>query len=173
MQLVKVIGKLNFYPKNVTRKHKFQSTWKRVALIETYCDIELYYAWFLKVRFGLTLNQTVRGTHISFINDKFTNDDWDKYAKQFHGKEIEFYHELQPLSDGKHWWFRVYSPDAEAIRIACGLNSSPYYGMHLTLGYANEKNIKHSEYILRQCKRFNLINYRERTKITEYEIINY
>ena len=39
MKLVKVIGKLNFYPKDVTRKHVSQSTWKRSALIQTSCDI--------------------------------------------------------------------------------------------------------------------------------------
>ena len=171
MQLVKVKGILNFYPKDVTRKHKIQSVWKRVALIETKCDTELYYAWFLKKRFGLILNQTIRGTHISFISDKFADNTWDEYAKEFHGKEITFYYEIEPLSDGKHWWLRVYSPDAEAIRITCGLNPKPYYGMHLTLGYANERNIEHSEYILRQAKMFDLIKYTERTEITKIDDI--
>ncbi len=171
MKLVKVIGKLNFYPKDVTRKHVSQSTWKRSALIQTGCDIESYYAWFLEKRFNLTLNQTIRGTHVTFINDKFQVDEWDRYAKHFHGKEITFYHELEPLSDGKHWWLRVHSPEAESIRVACGLERHPYYGLHLTLGYANEKNIDHSEYILKQAKRFGLIHYEQRKPIDSYEIV--
>jgi len=170
MDLVKVKGHLNFYPKDVTRKHKLQSEWKRTALIETRCDIERYYAWFLKKRFNLVLNQTLRGTHISFINDKFNVDEWDKYAKVFHNKEIEFYHELEPYSDGKHWWLRVHSTQAEDIRVACGLSSYPYYGMHLSLGFANEKNIEHSKYILRQAKNFKLITYEKRKHLKNYEI---
>ena len=68
--LIKVKGILEFSPEDVTRKHKNQSSWKRVAMIRTDCDMDRYYAWFLRKRFNLELNQNLRGTHVSFISDK-------------------------------------------------------------------------------------------------------
>lgn len=156
--VIKVQGLLDFQPQDVTKKHKSQSSWKRVAIIKTNCDISSYYAWFLKKRFNLELNRTLRGTHISFINDKMDFQVFQDATKHFHGKPITFYHELEPQSNGKHWWLNVYSPEAESIREVCGLTRHPYFGFHLTLGLANEKNIAHSEYILQQCKMFNLVD---------------
>lgn len=155
--LIKVVGKIDFLPTSKTKKHNAQSSWKKTALIKTNCDIESYYAWFIKKRFNLELNSTIRGTHISFINDKFTNDKmWNEFSKLFHGKEITFYYDPSVHSNGKHWWLKVQSTDAENIRIAMGLSKTPHYSMHLSLGYANEKNLEHSKYILRQILRFNL-----------------
>jgi hypothetical protein len=51
-----------------------------------------------------------------------------------------------------------------------GLSREPYYGLHLTLGYANEKNFEHSEYILRQCKMFNLISNEPRKSFNDHDI---
>lgn len=170
--LIKAIGTINFKPVNVTKKHNAQHTWKKTALVETDCDLELYYSWFLERRFNLVLNQTIRGTHISFINDRFEHDDWNRYASIFDGKPITFFYELEPRSNGKHWWLRVHSPEAESIREACGLPREPYFGMHLSLGFANEKNIAHSEYILNQCKRFELISSEPRKSINEHQILD-
>jgi hypothetical protein len=56
---------------------------------------------------------------------------------------------LNPKTDGRTWWFNV--PDEErellqSIRTELGLGK-PFFGMHMSLGYANEKNIEHSEYL--------------------------
>lgn len=171
--LIKLRGKIEFSPEDITKKHKSQSSWKRVAIIKTDCDLDKYYAWFLEKRFNLKLNRNLRGSHITFISDKLEKDIFDEGSKIFDGKEIDFYLELEPLSNGAHWWLRVFSPDAENIRQILGLSKDPYYGMHLTLGYANDKNIEHSEYILRQCKNFNLINYQKRKELEEYDIIDF
>lgn len=168
--LVKVRGILDFQPEDVTRKHKNQSSWKRVAIIKTDCDLERYYAWFLEKRFNLILNKNLRGSHITFISDRMDKDIFDQASKIFNGKEIDFYIELEPRSSGKHWWLRVYCPEAESIREAVGLTRDPYFGLHLTLGHANEKNIFHSKYILEQCKRFNLISNEPRKPFSEHEI---
>lgn len=168
--LIKVKGIIEFSPEDVTRKHKNQSSWKRVAMIRTDCDMDRYYSWFIKKRFNLELNRTLRGTHITFISDKIEKNIFDQASLIFNGKSIDFYIDLEPRSNSEHWWLRVYSPEAESIREVMGLSREPFYGLHMTLGYANEKNIEHSEYILRQCKMFNLISNDLRKPFNEHDI---
>lgn len=168
--LVKVKGIIEFSPEDVTRKHKSQSSWKRVAMIRTDCDMDRYYSWFIKKRFNLELNRTLRGTHITFISDKLEKNIFDQASVIFNGKSIDFYIDLEPRSNAEHWWLRVYCPEAESIREVMGLSREPFYGLHLTLGYANEKNFEHSEYILRQCKRFNLISNDPRKPFNDHDI---
>lgn len=168
--LIQIVGKIDFLPTNKTKKHNFQHSWKKTAMIKTNCDLEHYYSWFIKKRYNLTLNQTIRGSHVSFINDKFEDRNrWNDYSKIFHEKNITFYYDPSPVSNGKHWWLRVFSPDANSIRQVIGLNPQPYYPFHLSIGYANEKNIDHSNYILRQMKRFGEIS--PRKNFESYKII--
>lgn len=168
--LFKVRGILNFSPEDKTKKHKSQSSWKRTAMINTNCDLSEYYAWFIKKRFNLELNKPLRGTHVTIISDIVDADIFNQASKFFNGKEIDFYFETEPRTDSKHWWLRVYCPDAENIRESIGLSREPYFSFHLTIGYANEKNIIHSEYILRQCKMFELISNEGRKPFSEHEI---
>jgi len=134
--LFKVKGKIKFSPADKTNKHISESTWKRVAMIQTYCDLDQYYAWFLKKRFNIELNKNLRGTHVTFISDKLDESIFEEAAKIFDGKEIEFYIDNEPQTSGRYWWLRVYCPDAEIIRESMGLSRHPYFGLHLTLGHA-------------------------------------
>jgi hypothetical protein len=169
--LIKLKGILEFSPVDVTRKHLAQSSWKCVAIIKTNCDMDRYYAWFLKKRFNLELNKNLRGAHITIINDKMDKTLFEQGATIFSGKEIEFYLDLEPRSNGEHWWLRVFSTDAENIREALGLSREPYFSFHFTIGHANNRNIEHSEYILEQCKKFSLISNEPRKSLEEYEQI--
>jgi hypothetical protein len=170
--LFRIVGKMDWNPENRTRKHLSQSGWKKVAMVRTECDIERYYAWFLEKRFNLVLNKTLRGTHMTFINDRMEFEEFEKASEIFHGRELEFFYETEPRTDGKHWWLRAYSPQAEDIREAVGLSRVPFYTFHLTIGHANEKWIYHSEYILRQCQRFEIISNEGRRPFDESRIIN-
>lgn len=156
--ILRAKGIIEFSPEDITNRHKEQSSWKHVALIRTNCDIDRYYAWFLKKRFNLVLNKNLRGTHITFISDKMDKKIFDDAAKMFNGREIEFLYDTEPRSNGEHWWLRAWSRDAENIRMSMGLDRNPYYDFHITIGHANEKVIEFSEYITRQCKRFELIS---------------
>ena len=169
--LIKATGILDFNLENKTKKHHAQSSWKRTAMIKTDCDLERYYAWFLEKRFNLKLNRTLRGTHISIINDKVDKDVFEQAAKMFHGKEIAFYYEIEPRGISTHWWLRVHCPDALVIREAMGLARDPFYALHLTLGYVDEKYRNNNDYILRQCKRFELISNEVRQPFETHEII--
>jgi hypothetical protein len=171
--LIKVRGILDFNPKDVTRKHKSQSEWKSVAIIKTNCDLDKYYSWFLSKRFNLEFVKNLRGAHVTFINDKMDKVVFDQASKIWNGKEIDFFLDLEPKSNEEHWWLRVFCPDAESIREAIGLTRDPYYGLHMTLGHVNEKNIDHSKYIINQAKRFNLISSDPRKKLDEYDIIDF
>ena len=74
-------GILEFDPVDVSKKHAQQSTWKKVAMVRFNDDTYLYYKWLLEQRFGLRipdtnvfewkgrLNNPVRGTHVTVIND--------------------------------------------------------------------------------------------------------
>jgi len=168
--VIKIRGIIEFSPEDVTRKHRAQSSWKRVAIIKTDCDLDRYYAWFLKKRFNLELNKNLRGPHITFISDRLEREIFDEASKIFNGKEIDFYLELEPRGNDTHWWLRVHCPEAESIREALGLSRDPYFGLHLTLGYANEKNIEHSKYIINCCKRFELISNDGRKPLIDHEI---
>jgi hypothetical protein len=165
----KVTGTIEFEPENVTRKHERQSDWKRVAMIRTHCDMHFYYCWFLKRRFNLELNRPLRGSHVTFISDRMSREPFEEAKKIFDGKSITFYLDTEPKTNGEHWWLRAYSREANDIREAMGLERDPYFGLHFTLGYANEKNIAHSEYILNKCKEFNLIPYEPRLSNNEVE----
>jgi len=156
--LIECIGKLNFKAEIKTKKQIEQSSWKRNAMIDTECDLERYYAWFLEKRYGLTLNKTLRGTHITIIADKVDFDKFDEVANIYHEKEIKFYYDNEGVrGNGTHWWLKVECDVAKDIRELMGLDREPYFSFHLTLGYANDRNLNHSEYILRTMKLFNPI----------------
>lgn len=171
--LVKVKGILDFSPADKTRKHKSQSSWKRVAIIKTNCDLDKYYAWFLKKRFNLELIKNLRGSHITFISDRLEKEIFDDASKIFNKKEVTFYIDLEPRSNIEHWWLRVYCPDVENIREVMGLSRDPYFGLHLTLGHVREEDMAHSEYIINQCKRFELISNDPKKPLDEHEIIDF
>ena len=171
--LLKLKGRIEFQPEDKTKKHKNQSSWKRVALIKTEDDLSEYYSWFIKKRFNLTLNKPLRGSHITFINDSEQEVPlFEEASDLFNNKEINFYIDLEPRSNGEHWWLRVYCSEVEAIRVICGGKKEPYFSLHLTIGFANERNIEHSKYILECCKKFELISNQTRISFEEHIIYN-
>jgi hypothetical protein len=116
-------------------------------------DLSNYYAWFIKKRFNLVLNPPLRGAHISFINDREgdMNGKWEEVKKRWHKKKIKVVLDIRPHSSTKsHWWLIIphdKRDELHSIRAELGLGR-PYYGLHMTIGHANEKNIDHSKYII-------------------------
>ena len=157
-----LMGRIGFEPINYTRKHESQASWKRIAMIFFDGDFSDYYSWYINKRYNLILNKPLRGAHISFINDKVSDIMengkysekqadllWDNTKKKWNGVEIPVLLDLNPRTNGKHWWLRVSSetyPRLDGIRseVNLGLINFPY---HLSIGYANERNINHSRYI--------------------------
>lgn len=151
---IRVTGKIKFDPKDVTTKHKAQASWKKMAYVEIDGDLTYLYAWFIERRYNLWLNPPLRGAHITFINDGRrdfeTTDHWDKVKAKYNGKKVTLYLELNPKGNGKHWWLPVseeHRGELHQIREELTLSSRPKFGLHLTIGFANEKNIEHSRYI--------------------------
>ena len=170
--LIKTKGTLIFEPPNITKKHNKQD-WKRVAMIMLNCSMDMYYAWFLEKRFNLNFIKTLRGPHITIISDKLNKLTFEEGSKLFNNKEITFYYELEPRTNGKHWWLRVHCPEAESIREILGLTREPYFGFHLTIGYMSEQNLEHSQYIYDIVKKFDLISSEPRKHLSEHEISNF
>lgn len=171
--LIELIGRIEFEPQHLTKKHVIQYDWKRTAMALTDCDTHLYYAWFLKKRFDLELIRPIRGTHMTFINEVVDYDNFEEAKKIFDGKPLKFYHGIEPRSDGKHWWLRAYSTEAEEIRMMLGLERQSFFTMHLTIGRPNENNLEHSRYILEKCKEFGILSNDPRPEFESQKIIRF
>ncbi len=156
-KIITVKGKIQFDPEDKTNKHKNQATWKRVAMVLIEGELAEYYAWFINKRYNLPLNRPLRGAHITFINDRGSdmNGKWDEVKKKWNGKEIDIVLSLDPRTDSAkdkssgHWWLNIpeeHRGQLHGIRAELGLGR-PYWGLHMALGYANQKNMPHSKYI--------------------------
>lgn len=156
----KTYGKIIFDPIDKTNKHVTQASWKKVAMVDIKSDISEYYGWFIDKRFNIVLNPPLRKAHVTFINDR--KDDlgvngvemWEKVKTKWDGKEVEVILFTSPRTDGQHWWLNI--PEEErgllhGIRQELSLGR-PHWGLHLSIGYANEKNIAHSKYIHEMIK---------------------
>lgn len=155
-------GKIGFEPEDKTKKHKNQASWKKMAMIFIDGDICEYYSWFIQKRFNIILNKPLRGAHISFINDsvrdltlngkrslKDAEVIWNEVKKKYNGKPIKIVLDLDPRTDDRTWWLNIPHDERgeiQSIRDELGLKK-PYFGLHMSIGYANEKNIEHSQYI--------------------------
>lgn len=142
---------IKFEPENKTRKHKNQSSWKKIAMVFFDGDICEYYAWFIMKRYNIVLNKPLRGPHISFINDSMRDltyngersveeviNNWEAVKNKWDGKEIEVILSLSPKTDGRSWWLNIPYKNRgglQAIRDELGL-PEPYYGLHMSIGYA-------------------------------------
>lgn len=155
-------GKIGFEPENKTKKHNAQSSWKRMALVHLNGDLTEYYAWFIQRRYNLVLNKPLRGAHISFINDSIKDlslngtktmeeidTTWNAVKNKWDKKIIPVVLDLNPRTDDRTWWLNIPHDERgllQGIREELGL-SKPYWGLHMSIGYANEKNLFHSIYI--------------------------
>lgn len=155
-------GKIGFEPENKTKKHNSQSSWKRIAMVHIDGDVTEYYAWFIQKRYNLILNKPLRGAHVSFINDTIRDlscnntksmeeidTAWEEVKKKWDKKIIPITLDLTPKSDDRTWWLNIPHDEREllhGIRAELGLGR-PYWGLHMSIGYSNEKNIHHSVYI--------------------------
>ena len=125
-------------------------------------DITDYYAWFINKRYNLVLNKPLRGAHISFINDSMKDlsingtktteqieETWEAVKAKWDNQIIPITIDLNPRTDDRTWWFNIPHEERallQGIREELGLGR-PFWGMHMSIGYANEKNIDHSIYI--------------------------
>ena len=159
---ITIYGTIGFEPEDKTNKHKNQASWKKIAMVFIDGDISEYYAWFLQRRYSITLNKPLRGAHISFINDSMRDltqngtiseedvlKSWEACKQKWDGKQIEIVLDLNPKTDDRSWWLNIPHDERELlheIRAEIGLGR-PHFGLHMSLGYANEKNIIQSTYI--------------------------
>ena len=122
-------GTIIFDPKDRTKKHAFQSSWKKIAMVNFGGDLCEYYSWFFKKRYGITLNTPLRGPHISFINDhindlnggfydkksngsdKERNIIWDELKKKYHNTKIDITISTKMQTNGQHVWLRIEHED--------------------------------------------------------------
>jgi hypothetical protein len=163
-EIITLSGKIGFEPENKTKKHNLQASWKRIAMVFFDGDVCEYYSWYIKKRYGLVLNKPIREAHISFINDKSSDmslngeislqevdDNWKRVKEKWDGQEVQISLCLNARTDGSHWWLNVEDESKKSLQLIRNeLNlGPPFYGFHMSIGYANERNIEHSKYIHR------------------------
>jgi hypothetical protein len=153
MSLLVSSGKISFDPVHYTKKHNAQGSWKKTAMITVNDDMAAYYSWYVQRRYGLKLNPPLRGTHVTFINDRITSpyllDKYEMCKDKYEGKIIEFTYDTDVRTNAEHWWLKVNSNDMLYIRDEIGIGK-PFFGLHLTIGIVPKDDIvrkKHSEYI--------------------------
>ena len=165
--LIKYKGIIHFDPIDVTKKHMKQANWKRMALVLIDGELCEYYAWFIKKRYSIELNKPLRGAHVSLINDsindmlkglKCTEQEaevvWNSVKNKYDGKEIEITLNVDVRSSVEHWYLNVENTELlQNIRTDFGLTPIPFYKFHMSIGYANNKNIDQSKYIIECIKK--------------------
>lgn len=165
---ITLTGKIEFEPEDKTKKHMNQASWKKMAMVLIDGEICEYYAWFIQKRYNLMLNKPLRGAHVSFINDSMRDltqngkiseaealNTWEEVKKKWNGKKIDIVLDLNPKTDDRTWWLNIPHDERDGlqgIRSELGLGK-PFFGMHMSIGYANEKNIEHSVYIHESIKK--------------------
>jgi len=83
------------------------------------------------------------------ISEEDALKSWEECKKKWNGKQIEIVLDLNPKTDDRSWWLNIPHDERELlheIRAEIGLGR-PHFGLHMSLGYANEKNILQSTYI--------------------------
>jgi hypothetical protein len=167
--MFEIKGKLQFDPVNISRKHEQQAAWKKVAMVRFGDSDETakYYKWLLEQRFGLRipdvepfiwkgrLNDPVRGTHVTAINEIVDDEIYEKARMAFHGKEVRVQYDptlIRCNRKGERMWWHIkaYSEDLDSIRAWMGLGR-PYHSFHITVGLVNPKFIDHSEWVADMC----------------------
>lgn len=123
-------------PKKGKPEKMFKSWWLIGA---TDCDVSEYYAWFLRKRTGIVLQEPAWGAHVSVVRGEIppNQDVWNKHQ----GKVIDVTLEVDVRTNGGHWWLRATCEELKDIREELGLyrHGKPFedgghMGLHLTLG---------------------------------------
>lgn len=114
-------GVLKFDPEDKTKKHRYQSSWKKVAMIEVRDDTYQYYQWLIERRFPLIqgtlgrtnwINPPLRGTHVTIINDRIEDTNvWEELKDKYDNKELYFFYNWDGFrNNGEHLYFKVECP---------------------------------------------------------------
>jgi len=148
---MELTGYIQFDPKDVTKKHQKQSTWKRTAMVRfPNCELDGLWRWYMKKRFGVIMQHPLRNAHVTFINDKYSNiSKWNKVAQAYNGRAVKIEIPNDLRSNGEHWWLKIekFPNMLTDIREELGLRAMPYFHPHFTIGLVNWKNLNHSTYI--------------------------
>lgn len=153
MSILELTGTLVFDPPDRSAKHKRQSEWKSHAMLLFDGEDHLYYSWFIERAYGLALVRPLRGAHVTFVNDRtaeISSDAWERLRATSGSVSASVALSTDVRTNGRHWWLRVESaPALEDMRQELGLRRTPFWTMHMTVGYANDRDQERSEQLHR------------------------
>ena len=151
--MISITGKVKFDPqaRSGNAAALFKPGWVIVSLD---CDIDNYYAWFIKKRYGIRVLSPAWGPHISVVrgfSEEGMIDEkiWSNIKEIYHNKEIEFLYDTSPRTNGNHWWLKVESEFLYEIREKLGIARQPRWNFHLTVGVPHPLDVNYSHMIKR------------------------
>lgn len=126
---IKASGKLLYDPPRpgLKKKHKARS----VIIQPKFDDIDLYYQWFLKKRYGLRLQRPVWRPHVTIVkgNEKIKNElSWKKHDQVI----IEYEYSPAIEKNFQFWTLPVRCDQMKELRRDLGLK--PDFPFHITIG---------------------------------------
>ena len=90
------------------------------------------------------------------------NGKWEMVKNKYNGTEMDVVFDVASQTDSNnpksscHWWLDIpeeYREGLHGIRAELGLDR-PYWGLHLSIGYANDLNKELSKYAHRNALRY-------------------
>lgn len=154
--ILNIKGVIKFDIPLITKKHKLQASWRKVAMVVFNDDMEAYYRWFLKKRFDLNLLPTLRGSHITFIDEKIDDNKFEFIKNKYDKRIVDVQLDVSLIrSNVKHWWIKAHSNDLASIRNEFKLPKK-YVGLHMTIGLTKGDELELSEQIINYMKTYNL-----------------
>lgn len=119
-------GRLKYYP--------LEGEGNNIGWLILECDrdLSLYYCWFVQRQLGIRLQHPRLGAHITVVRGEVVGNilRWSAYPSRV----INFYYVNDIKTNGRYWWLNVYSPCLMSIRQELGLETTPEYDFHVTIG---------------------------------------
>lgn len=114
----------------------------KFCLVEVPKDIVHYYIQAIKQTWGVKLNSSYHGAHVTVIDGRKEDCTKHRLWAKDHGKKVKIEYgginNKSKYGTGEYWWLNVANDyDLSAIRHKFGLKPRLFWDFHLTIGYNN------------------------------------
>jgi hypothetical protein len=116
-------------------KLKYSDNWWLV--VDAHWSIVNYYKWVVERHIWRKISTPLHGAHITVLAGKHQQPVNKQFWGKYHGEEIEFEYCSVVKTDGNYFWLEARCPELVFIRRELGLQDTPKWPYHLTIGYLN------------------------------------
>ena len=97
-----------------------------------------YYKFWVEKFIWKKISTPLHRCHITVISGKHQQPVYKQFWRKYHGEYIDFEYCSVVKTDGNYFWLDVECPDLVYIRRELGLQDTPKWPYHLTIGYLNK-----------------------------------